>query len=219
MEGNRRTEDLLWETDHCAKFQANLVWPPTFDEGFARKTSHLGRRMQEIIWYIENTVSADLLPATTADINYSINWVNTHQNKISCIVGTSHFWLFGRSFENNTIDMDAGLELAGHEALALQGYSISSQSEAFVSTLKPQDQTLLASRGVVYIHTTSDIVLKYRTVKELYNSSYRCVFVIYIYICEPETTHSGTVVFAILMARCHDLVRPKHCGGRMELPN
>lgn len=128
-----------WETDHLTAFQERgLPWPPNFSNEFTDKTSHLCRRKAEIVWYYENTESSEELVDALCDINFSIAWSKLTHGRTACLVGSSHVWCFGRSFDSDFGTVD-GIDLAGEEALALQGFSLQAQNQEVVSTMPPAD--------------------------------------------------------------------------------
>lgn len=130
-----------WEADHCATFQqANLQWPPTFSASFERKTAHLGRRKAELVYFIENTRSAEDLSQTFADINMSIRWVCPKVGALPCLVGSSHIWCFGRKVGSDKfVGGGEGMDLPPDEALSVQGFSHTMLLSAFMESHSPQE--------------------------------------------------------------------------------
>ena len=94
-----------------------------------------------MIWFLEQTLPDGARPRTTCDIKYSINWAHAILGKVSCLVGTSHVWLFGRTLVADTGDHIhiCGGELVGEEVLYLQGFSFSAQEASFFDKYSPQD--------------------------------------------------------------------------------
>ena len=148
---NKKDSELTWETDHCCKYQqVGLEWPPQFDPTFSTKVSHLCRRKAELVWYFEKTTEPDLLTEAFVDINQSINWCSLTVGKLGCLVSTSHVWCFGRKMNSDVSlagDAKAGLDLAGEEALAIQGFRLGSQDRALLDRLTPQQQMDLAGNA------------------------------------------------------------------------
>ena len=59
----RQKTDAQWEADHISAFgEAQLEWPPNFSTDFEQKTSHLSRRVAEVVWYWEHISSKDSVP-------------------------------------------------------------------------------------------------------------------------------------------------------------
>ncbi len=138
-----KSEDPQWEADHCTAYQqGNLIWPPTFPPSFAEKTSHLGRRMAELVWYYEQITAQEVLVRSFLDINFSMSWARISTDRPGCLVCSSHIWCFGRSRNNDLAkpgDEDAGMELCGEEALAIMGFSLPALNRAFTSLCHPRD--------------------------------------------------------------------------------
>ncbi len=72
------------------------------------------------------------------DINFTIAWSKLTHGRTACLVGSSHVWCFGRSIDSDSGTID-GIDLAGEEALALQGFSLQAQNQEVVSTMPPAD--------------------------------------------------------------------------------
>ena len=86
------------------------------------------------------------------DINYSIGWSRVMAGHISCLVGSSRIWCFGRAPlpEKDGQDPEAwqGMELAGEEALHLQGFSLSRQNSKFINdNMTPRELMDLAGNA------------------------------------------------------------------------
>ena len=102
------------------------------------------------MWYFEKVTEADLLTKGFADINLSINWCSLTVGKPACLVSSSHVWCFGRKVDSNVVhagDGEAVLDLAGEEALAIQGYGLASQDKAFLATRTPQENMKLVGNA------------------------------------------------------------------------
>ena len=135
----------LWEADHLTAFQeAHLPWPPIFTEKFTDKTRYLCRRKAEIVWYYENSRDKEVLADAFCDINYSIAWSKLTISRTACLVGSSHVWCFGRSVDCDFMGEQQGLDLAGEEAMALQGFSVQSQNKTTTGEISPQDTVPLS---------------------------------------------------------------------------
>ena len=121
-----------------------------FGPAFESKVSHLGRRKAEIVWYFEETTDAEVLTNAFADLNYSLNWCKLSVGKMHCLVSSSHVWCFGRRVDTDLVqpgDEEAGLDLAGEEALAIQGYGLRAQNVTFMDTKTPQEKMALAGNA------------------------------------------------------------------------
>eukprot|EP00974_Lingulodinium_polyedra_P100394 9724777-Lingulodinium_polyedra.AAC.1 len=126
-------EAKVYEVDHLQKFEeVGEPWPPTFSPAFKAKVGHMPRRMAEIIFFHEvSTIPSLQEPGASffCDANYSIGWSRVAVERTPCLVGSSRIWCFGRQAG---MQESAGIELAGEEALNLQGFSLSKQNAEWI---------------------------------------------------------------------------------------
>jgi site-specific DNA-cytosine methylase len=145
--------EKVYDVDHLQAYgQADLEWPPQFSEEFQKQTGHLTRRMQEIIWYHMHLIHKGMagskkeLPSSFMDINYSISWARMVEDRVPCLVGSSRIWCF--SPQGNDVALQAaGRDMAGEEALALQGFSIQAQNPAVLKGFMPKELMDLAGNA------------------------------------------------------------------------
>lgn len=139
-----------WEADHLAKYQeAQWEWPPQFDQAFEDKTSHVSRRVAEVIFYWEKMFKG-FLSEGFIDVNLSINWGGGVSIKhLPCLACSSRIWCFGRNSHSDCVHAHegGGMELVGEEALAMQGYSLQSQERSFTDRKTMQETPLLSAGG------------------------------------------------------------------------
>ena len=140
----RSVDNEKWEADRLTAFShAQLAWPPEFSPEFAEKTSHLGRRACEVVWYWERVCSPEQLVNAYVDIHMGINFGRgLVQGLVPCIARSSRIWCFDRSVESDDTPAHhgGGIEMAGCELLALQGFSLQSQSSTLAVSTSPADR-------------------------------------------------------------------------------